>query len=534
MNSKKLIVLFICANLLHGQFSCSKKRNDTPAKPFRGTLTIGEFTRPQTLNPVLEVTGVSAHLVNLIFDSLVRIGEKGEILPHLAVSWEMKGGGREWVFYLRKGVRFHDGRQLSADDVKFTLDLVRDPALGSGYARSLSQIAKVEVRDSYTIGISLTEPSVSLPHEINIGILPRHLLEGENIRASSFNYHPVGTGPFQFVRWSRDEVEFAANLNYFLGRPYLDHVVVKSFKNQYLVSANLMRGEIDAFPFLASSSYEVIKKIPSFRVYPTLRPFYYLIAFNLSNPLFQDRRVRQALNYAIDKESIIKRVLKGRGIAASGTIFPSSWAFDDRVEPFPYDPCKAMELLKEAGWQDSDGDHVLDKNNQPLAFQIYLPDGYDELESSSFMIMEQLASVGVMTRGEKFPVEIFNREHLLTRKFEAVFMFANAGGDPDSSYQFWHSSSARGGFNFFSYHNPGIDQLLDQGRSTRDQKERKRIYSRYQEEIKEDPPGIFLFWKENLLCVHKRFCGIHVSAFYGVFNSIREWYICPDDERKHD
>ncbi|MEW5802739.1 MAG: ABC transporter substrate-binding protein [bacterium] len=532
MQSKRLPALFILFSLLIGQVSCHKQ--DAPAKPFRGTLTIGEFIRPQTLNPVLEVTGVSAHLVNLIFDSLVRIGEKGEILPHLAVSWEMKGGGREWVFYLRKGVRFHDGRQLSADDVKFTLDLVRDPALGSGYARSLSQIAKVEVRDSYTIGISLTEPSVSLPHEINIGILPRHLLEGENIRASSFNYHPVGTGPFQFVRWSRDEVEFAANLNYFLGRPYLDHVVVKSFKNQYLVSANLMRGEIDAFPFLASSSYEVIKKIPSFRVYPTLRPFYYLIAFNLSNPLFQDRRVRQALNYAIDKENIVKRALKGRGIAASGTIFPSSWAFDDRIEPFPYDPCKAMELLKEAGWQDSDGDHVLDKNNQPFTFDLYLVEGHDELETSSLIVMEQLANIGVMASVKKVSLEVLIREHLFFREFGAVFIYIYAGSDPDKSYNFWHSSSNKAGLNFFSYANPRVDHLLDQGRRTLDQEKRKRIYGQLQEEMKEDPPGIFLFWKENLLCVHKRFCGITVSPFQGGLNSIREWYICPADEMKHD
>jgi len=523
MQTKRLITLFILFSISLGQISCQKGK-DVPAKPLGGILTIGQITMPKTLNPVLEVSGVSSQLVDIIFDGLIRLGEQGEILPGLAVSWEMKNGGQQWIFHLRRGVKFHDGHPFTARDVEFTLNLVTDPRMKSGYAHYLRQIKKMTVRDSYTLVIQLVSPSTSFIYAFTLGILPRHLLEGEDILHTSFNYQPIGTGPFRLIRWSPDRVELGANQDYFLGRPYLDRVVVRLFNNQRLVWAYMMKGEIDAFQLLDPAAYEVIRKISRFRVYSALRPYYYIIGFNLTNPLFQDRRVRRALNYAINKECIIKKVLKGRGMAASGTIFPSSWAFDARCKPFPYDPHRALELLKEAGWQDTDGDHILDKSGQPFEFQLYLPEGHDELETSSLMIVDQLSNIGIIVRIRKFPMEIINQKYLLTREFDAAFLYIDSGSAPEKNNEFWHSSQIRDGFNFFSYHNPRIDQLLDQGRCTFAQEQRKIIYDRYQEEMKEDPPCLFLFWRQYLLGVNERFHGVHISPFGGLLNNIREWY----------
>ncbi|MGA1823126.1 MAG: ABC transporter substrate-binding protein [bacterium] len=522
---KSLVALFMLIVLLLTQVSCSQ--HNKPVDLPNDSITIGQITRFKTLNPILEFSGVSAQILNIIFDGLIRKGDEGEILPNVAVSWEMNNEGRDWIFHLRHGVEFHDGYPLTAADVEFTFNLIRDPNVASPYFAVYQHIREIHVRDSYTIDIQLAKPSPSFIYDLTIGIMPKHLLQGLNFNL--FNYHPIGTGPYQCIRWSPDRVELGANQNYFLGRAHLDRVVIRSFENQGIAWAHLMKGDIDVLLSLNLTAYEIIKKISCFNVYSNLRPYYYIICFNMDNPLFQDRRVRQALNYAIDKQSIVDKVIKERKFISSGTISPYSWAFDSTLKPYPCDPKKALMLLAEAGWKDTDGDHILDKNNQPFTFQLCLPKGHDEIDTASLMLMEQLSNIGVMVRVKKVPVDILTQNYLLTKKFEGVFLYINSGDDPDKNYQFWHSSHIKNGFNFFSYRNSRIDQLLDEGRAATDRQERKELYSLYQQQMKEDPPGIFLFWRETLISVHKRFHGVKFSPFCGTLDTIREWYVPGDD-----
>ncbi|MGA1871646.1 MAG: ABC transporter substrate-binding protein [bacterium] len=521
MSIESLGALFMLMVFSFMQASCYKP--EKPVNSPRDSITIGQITSFKTLNPLLEFSGVSSQIVDIIFDGLIRRGDEGNILPGLAVSWEMNKGGQEWVFYLRQGVKFHDGYPLTAADVEFTLNLLRDPNRGSPYSAVYQHINKIHVRDSYTIDIQLARPSSSFIYDLTIGIVPMHLLQGKDM--AHFNYHPIGTGPYRCIRWSSDEVELGANQDYFMGRAHIDRVVIRSFKNQDIAWAHLMQGEIDVFLSLRPSAYEIIKKISHFKVYSTIRPYYYLICFNLANPLFQDRRVRQALNYAVDKQRIVNKVVKEKKLISSGTIFPYSWAFDSTIKPYPCDPKKALKLLAEAGWQDTDGDHILDKNNQPFEFQLFLPEGHDEMETASLMLMEQLSDIGVMVKAKKLPVDILSQEYLLTKEFEAIFLYIFSDSDPDKNYQFWHSSQIKNGFNMFSYRNSKIDQLLDEGRSTTDREQRKEIYAHYQQHMKEDPPGIFLFWREMLIGVHARFHGVKFSPFSSTLDNIRKWYV---------
>jgi len=529
MHRKRLVTLVLPAILILVQISCSRRENQKQARPFGDTLIIGQIGKASTLNPVLEYSGVSAQVKDIIFDGLIRIGEKGEILPCLAVQWENNEEGREWDFHLRKGVRFHDCHPFTADDVEFTFNLHIDPNIKSPYSHILRQIERVRVKDLHTVTIRLFEPSASFIYDMDLLILPKHLLEGEDLRCTQFNYNPIGTGPFRLISWSPDKIALGANQDYFLGRPYLDGVVVKLFKNKSIVWANLMQGQIDASQHLEPAAYGRIGKVSHLKVYSSIKPYYYLIAFNQDDPIFKDRRVRLALNYAIDKDTIIKKVLRGRGDICSGTILADSWAFNPRVKPFPYDPQKALELLAEAGWQDTDGDHLLDKDKQPFEFQLLLFEGFDEIDAATLMIMEQLSNIGVRVRVKNLSLEALNSVLLNTKNLEAVFIFIHSDVDPDKSYQFWHSSQIRDGFNFFSYHNPLIDRLLEQGKHTSNQEQRKKIYDQFQEEMKKDPPGIFLFWRESLLGLHKRFHGVHIST-QQLYETIREWYVPLDEQ----
>jgi peptide/nickel transport system substrate-binding protein len=303
---------------------------------------------------------------------------------------------------------------------------------------------------------------------------------------------------------------------------------VRVYPSREAAWAKLMAGEVDFFDFLTPENYEILKQVPTFNFYSVPMPFYYLVAFNLESRLFKDQKVRQALNYAVNKEEIITKVLRGQGQAASGTIYPGSWAYNHDVHPYPYDPKQALALLKEAGWEDHDGDRLLDKSGQVFEFTVYVNAGDDLKQKALLLIQQQLLDIGL-----KMKIQLFNAtdtEFLFKKKFDAHFPEITARGDPDFSYKYWHSSQANGGFNVSSYHNEKVDRLLEEGRTEFDQQKRKAIYFNFQEELLNDPPGIFLFWTNYLAGVQKRFRGVQISPV-GPFANIQEWYVPKAEQR---
>lgn len=491
---------------------------------------MADYQKPSIINPVLTIGTMSSDLAETIFDGLIRRDENLEVKPHLALSWEILDNGMRWRFYLRRGIFFHDKIELTSRDVGFTFERVKDPRYKGLFFYLFQDVKEVIERDRYTIDIILTRPNASFINNLSVGILPRDLLEKEDLLTTKFNYHPIGTGPFKIVRWEEGEIALEANRDYFLGRPYLDKVLLKIYPNMEGAWAGLIRGDTDYFPDLTPENFNILKKIPGLKTYSYLKPFYYILAFNLRNEIFKDEKIRQALNYAVDKDKIIKEVLKGEGMIAKGPIYPgSSWAYDKEISLYPYDPQKALNLLKEAGWIDHNGDHILDRNGKDLEFTLHINKGDNIKEKTALMIQGQFLDLGIMMK-----VKIFNAaslDFLYEKRFDAYFPEILAAGDPDIGYRYWHSSQIKDGLNFSSYKNQEIDRLLDQGRSTEDIKERKAIYYRFQEEILDDPPGIFLFWSNYLVGVHKRFKGVKITAA-GPFSNIREWYVPKEEQRE--
>jgi peptide/nickel transport system substrate-binding protein len=257
-------------------------------------------------------------------------------------------------------------------------------------------------------------------------------------------------------------------------------------------------------------------------------PFYYLVAFNLESRLFKEHNVRQALNYAVNKEEIVAKVLRGEGQVAAGTIYPGSWAYDPNIQPYLYDPKRALTLLKEAGWEDHDGDRLLDKGGQVFEFTVHVNAGDDLKQKTLLLIQQQLLDIGVRMKIALFGAN--ESEFLFKKMFQAHFPEIMARGDPDFSYKYWHSSQIKDGFNVSSYHNEKVDRLLEEGRTEFDQEKRKEIYFKYQEEMLKDPPGIFLFWTNYLVGVQKRFKGVKISPV-GPFANIQEWYVPKTEQR---
>lgn len=522
---RSLILLCVIPAIV---LSGCKKTSFPNEKSYGDSLVILTYHAPAAIDPLTAVSGISAVLVDVVFDSLVKIGEGLEARDGLASSWQSLDNGLRWRFFLRKGVQFHDGVEFTAEDVKFTFEeIIRSPSI-SRYAGGLTNIQSIHIKDRYTVEIILNRPSLFFLYNIGVGILPAHILKGRGSR-EKFGLHPVGTGPFRFDQRKDHEIVFEANKDYFQGRPYLNRIAVKVYPNQELAWARLMRGEGDMFGPVDPAIYGFLRQVRSMRIYKTDRLFYSMIVFNHKNVLFHDRRVRKALNYAIDKDHIIQEVLMGNGQPAAGTIWLGSWAYNPAVKPYPYAPQKALSLLREAGWRDTDGDHILDKNGKGFAFTLVINEGDEIKTRAALYIQQQLWELGVLMNIKTLSTA--SMDTLFQGRFDAIFFDIFSDIYPDFNYTIWHSSQRGGGMNISSYKSDLVDKLLEEARRSKDIESAKPIYYRFQQETYDDPPGIFLYWADTIIGVHKRFQGVRF-LFNRLLGYVNEWYV-PEEEQKY-
>lgn len=522
----KFFVLVLLLSAL--SLSCDSLHSSEDIKS-GDTLVIPEYQKPGYISPLLTSSTLSARLSEIVFDGLVQLDEHFEVKPHLAQSWSRSDDGRSWTFQLKPGVKFHDGVELTAEDVAFTFQKIVESQVPLPFSSIFKEIESITVKDRHGLEIILKKPLASFLHVLDTGIVPKHLLEGKDLITGNFNRHPIGTGPFKLAYWSEKEFLLSANEEYFLGKPSIDRIRVIVFPNREAAWAKLMAGEADFFFFITPEHYQIMNQVPTFSVYSVPRPYYYLVVFNLKNEILNDRRIRQALNYAVNKQEIIQKVLKGQGQVAAGTIYPGSWAFNPDLRPYPYDPKKALSLLKEAGWEDHDGDHVLDKNGRPFEFTVHVNAGDDVKQKALLLIQQNLMDIGIRMKIKVFDAS--DLKFLFNKQFQAHFPEIVARGDPDLSYRHWHSSQIEQGYNVSSYRNREVDRLLEAGRTEFDPEKRKAIYFQYQDELLKDPPGIFLFWTNYLVGVHERFKNVQISPV-SPFANIREWYV-PKAQQKY-
>ena len=501
-----------------------------PKKSYGDSLVIITYHAPASINPLTSLSGISSQLVEVVFDGLVRIGEDLDARPSLASSWQFSDNGLRWTFLLRRGVRFHDGVEFTARDVKFTLEeIIHSKSIGL-YTGGLADLIKsIQIKDNYTVEILLNRPSPSFIYNMEVGVLPAHLLQGKG-SLEEFGLHPVGTGPFRFSQWNEYEIVLDANRDYFLGRPYLDKIVVRVYPSQALAWARLMRGEGDLLGPVDPSVYDFLKQVKPLQIYPSYNLHYSIVVFNNNREPFHDMKVRRALNYAIDKEDMIQKALMEKGRPAAGPIWPRSWAYDPSVKPYPYDPQRALALLKEAGWRDTDGDHILDKEGKRFSFTLVINEGDETKRRIVMLLQQQLWEVGILM--DVKTVSTTSIDFLFRGEFEAVLMDIFAYINPDFSYNVWHSSQIGRGANIGHYQSGIVDELLEDARRTQDREDARRIYYKFQEEIHDNPPGIFLYWADILIGVHRRFRGVKFSPTR-TMAYIHEWYV-PKQEQKYN
>ena len=498
-------------------------------------IVTGSIGEPRTLVPILASDSASGAICGLIFNGLVKYDKDLRLVGDLARSWEVSEDGLEITFYLRDGVRWHDGTPFTARDVEFTYKSLIDPDVRTPYSGDFKMVKALEVIDERTLRVLYREVFSPGLSSWGMNIMPRHLLEGEDLNNTGFGRDPVGTGPYRFKSWKTGEkIELISNHDYFEHRPYIDRYIYRIIPDQATLFLELRSGGVDyvsltPLQFDRQTESRFFKenfqkfKFPSFG--------YTYMGYNLKDPRFQDLKVRKAINYAVNKQEIIRGVLLGLGSVATGPFLPESWAYNKAVASVEYDPERARILLEEAGWLDRDGDGILEKDGMKFSFTIITNQGNEQRRMTLEIIQRRLKEVGIEVRIKIIEWSAFVSEFIDKRRFDAVLLGWSLSLDPDM-YDIWHSSKTKEGeFNFVGYSNHEIDRLLIEGRRSFDQKERMSIYHRIHEILYEEQPYLFLYVPDSLPILNARFKGIEVGAA-GIGHNFIEWHV-PETEQKY-
>ena len=495
------------------------------------TASIGE---PSTLIPILASDSASADVCGLIFNGLVKYDVDLRLIGDLAERWEIREGGLEILFVLKKGIRWHDGELFTAQDVAFTYERLMDPAVPTPYRGDFEMVESLRVLDPWTVLVRYKEPFAPGLSSWGIGILPKHLLEKQDLVTTPFREHPVGTGPYRFLRWVRGErIELRANPDYFEGRPYVEYTIYRIIPDESTIFLELQVQGVDQTSLTPlqfqrmTSTPRFTKAYQKFR-YPSFG--YTYLGYNLKDPKFQDVRVRQAINLAIDKQEIIRGVLLGLGEVSTGPFPRESWAYNPDVHPAPFDPQRSRALLAQAGWRDTDGDGILDHDGVPFEFTLLTNQGNLSRELTAQIIQRRLKDVGIRMKIWILEWSAFLHEFIDKRRFEAVLLGWALSREPDP-FDIWHSSKTKEGeFNFISYSNPRVDDLLKEGRRLFDVEARKKIYQEFHRILYEEQPVCFLYVSDALPVVHRRFQQVEVSPI-GVGYNLIHWYVPASRQR---
>ncbi len=544
MKSPSARAITVILGLLILVLSCTASDRDEGPVAVRGgqeipasgdILVEGSIGDASNLIPMLATDNASHSISGLIFNGLVKYDKDLNIVGDLAESWDISKDGLVITFRLRKGVRWHDGKPFTAQDVLFTYRITIDPKTPTAYAGDFLKVKKAEVLDDHTFRVTYDRPFAPALMSWGSSVMPRHLLEGNEVTKSPLARHPIGTGPYRFKEWKTGQkIVLVYNPDYFEGRPYLDGRIMRIIPDMATMFLELRARGIDQMgltPLQYTRQTENRYFRNNFRKYRYLSFSYTYLGFNLQNPLFADKRVRQAIASAINKEELIDGILLGLGKEATGPFKPGTWQYNPDVKRYPYDTKRALELLADAGWRDTNGDGILDKSGQPFEFELLVNQGNEVRAKTAEIMQRRLAEVGISVKLRVIEWAAFIKEFINKRRFDAVILGWTVPMDPDL-YDVWHSSkTGPSELNFVSYKNEEVDALLEKGRSTFDRDERKRCYDRIQEILADDQPYIFLYVPDALPIFNARIRGIDPAPI-GIGHNVIRWYV-PTGEQKY-
>ncbi|HEY3152744.1 MAG TPA: peptide-binding protein [Candidatus Binatia bacterium] len=518
-------------------------------------LVIHSLSDPEQLNPLTSNDASSSEVLGFVFESLLtREPRTLELKPLVATARpEISQDKLTYTFKIRKDVRFQDGRPLTGEDVLFSVKAIKCPFVNAPFLRVyFNSLIDAELIDPHTVRFVTKEPYF-LNESVLGGILlmPRHYYDPENLLQRltvrdltrdpeklpseakkfadqfnrNFNRNPLGSGPYKFGDWKTGrEIELLRDLNYWgngkesIDQPHLDRLKFRVVNNMDAALVRLKSGSLDFMEAL--QPVQVVRGTNSerfnreFKKYEYYAPTYTYIGWNNEHPIFRDKRVRQAMTYLTDRKQIVKSVLFGLGEVVDSHIYFFRPEYDKSLKSYPFDPQKALALLNEAGWRDSDGDGVLDKvidgKKVPLRFEIKVNSGNAVRKSVALVLLDELKKHGIAASVRELDWTIFLND-VKNHQFDAVVLGWQMSTTEPDAYQVWHSSQAANkGSNAISYKNARVDEILEAYRREFDPQKRIQMYKEFQEIIHDEQPYTFLYVGKRVSAVHRRFQGVEV------------------------
>ena len=472
----------------------------TSAPPPSNVINIAVLSSPNSLDPRVGSDETSQRIHTLIYDYLLALDDQLRVVGGLAESWEQTDP-LNYVIRLRKGVRFHDGHELTADDVVFTFNCFIDPNFVSPRKGAYRSLAKVEAIDPYTVRFVLKEPFGSFPINLVMPVVPKGA--GPDLRD-----HPIGTGPYRFVKLAVDDrVELAAFPDYFRGKPANDGVVLKVVPDEIMRALELRKGSIDMV--VNDLSPDVIHQLEaekSVAIAESPGTDYAYVGINMRDPILRDRRVRHALGYAIDRQAIVDHLRRGLARPAVGILPPVSWAFDEQVFQFSHDPAKAIALLEDAGYRDPDGDGPEPRLRLSLKVSTN-----EFIRLQAAVIQQDLKQVGIDLDVRSYEFATMYAD-VLKGNFQLFTLQWVGVSDPDMLRRVFHSKQMPpNGFNRGYYENPEVDRLIDAAMAASTDEQRRALYVQAQRIIAEDAPYISLWYKTNVAVSRTQIEGVKLT-----------------------
>jgi len=510
-----------------------------------GTLYLSMWSAPEGMfNDTLSESLYDSYINDLIYDALIGFDDTLAVVPELAESWEVSEDNLTITFKLRENAVFHDGHPVTAEDVEFTFTSMCHPEYQGVRYQNFAQILGAEayhngeadsvegikVIDEHTISFTLAEPFSPFLVRLGFGILPKHLLKDvppAEMPAHAFNKNPVGCGPFKFTKYETDQyIELTAFGDYYVAdRPYLDRIIYKIL-NQDVALAQLEKGEVDCIN-VDPADIEAVQELSGIHMTEYADLGYQYMGMNATRDFFADAKVRQAFVYAINRQAIVDQLLVGHGEVLNAPMPRCSWAFSEKMNTYDYDPDKAQALLAEAGWTDSDGDGILDKDGKPFAIELLYPSGNKVREASAPVIQADLKKIGVDVTLNMLEFATLVPRIFEERDFDCYLMGWSLSIDPDPT-TIWHSSQSEpGGWNPVGFVSEESDRLMKEATLVYDKAQRSKYYEEWQVLVNDWCPYVFLYSINEIWAINDRVENL-VPGAQGFAWNCTEWWI-PED-----
>lgn len=509
------------------------------APVFGGTYVEALPESPHNLNPILSTNDADRDLSRLIFSSLLKYNESGELVPDLASSYIVSKDEKNYTFKLKTGVTWHDGEPFSGEDVVFTINAVQSSEYASPIRNSWQGVT-VSAPDEHTVIITLKTPYGAFVENLALlGILPKHIwtkVVPQNFPLAEFNLKPIGTGPYKVIKLQKDSlgrivsINLSANENYFAGVPLIKNMTLKFYLSEEEAVSAFNRKEVDGLMLQTAQNKSQMRGLDNSSVFslPSLRV--YAVFLNTDDKILKDKNIRLVINYAINREELLAKILDNEGKVAIGPIPPGLAGSSPDIDGYSYNTEKAKEILEKNGWVKNDNGIYAkklgkEKEATPLKFSIITT---KSIQLAATLIRDYLKNIGIEVDLKIIPLSELQQTHLKNKDFNAILIGESytASADP---YVFWHGAAIKDpGLNLSLYSNKKVNKILEDMRQISEPTKRASKLEEFQKLVIGDAPAAFLYSPNYIYIVKNNVKNINLKKLNissARFSKINEWNI---------